>query len=102
MSRCELPRGEEASLLYCNGMANELEKDGLRHLKRIERELGEIRDRTGSPKRAFVNGILYGAGAFIGGVVAVALIGWLLSFLGVIPGLNAITDYLQSLIRFEA
>jgi len=82
-------------------MANEVEKDSLRQLKRIERELTEIKDRTGDPRRMFMNGILYGAGAFVGGIIAVAALGWVLSFLGVIPGLDAIVAYLQSVVGFD-
>jgi hypothetical protein len=74
----------------------------IRELKQIKRELEEIKDRTANPKRMFVNGILYGAGAFLGGIIAVALIGWLLSFLGVIPGLDVIAEYLQTLLSMES
>jgi hypothetical protein len=71
-------------------------------LKQIKQELEEIKDRTGNPRRIFLNGILYGAGAFVGGVLAVSLVGWLLSFLGVIPGLDVIADYLQTALRMES
>ena len=74
----------------------------IRELKQIKRELEEIKDRTANPKRMFVNGILYGAGAFLGGIIAVALVGWLLSFLGVIPGLDVIAEYLQTLLSMES
>jgi hypothetical protein len=70
----------------------------IRELKQIKRELEEIKDRTANPKRMFVNGILYGAGAFLGGIIAVALVGWVLSILGIIPGLAVIVEYLQSII----
>lgn len=76
--------------------------DELKQLKQIKRELVEIKDRTANPKRMFMNGVVYGAGAFLGGVLAVSLVGWLLSFLGVIPGLDVITDYLQSVVRMES
>lgn len=79
-------------------MVNELEKAGLKHLKRIEQELEEIKDRTANPRRAFIYGIAYGAGAFVGGILAVALIGWLLNIFGIIPGLSVIGEYLQSLV----
>lgn len=76
--------------------------DELKQLKQIKRELEEIKDRTGNPRRIFQNGVLYGAGAFLGGILAVSLVGWLLSFLGVIPGLDVITDYLQSVVRMKS
>lgn len=74
----------------------------IRELKQIKRELEEIKDRTANPRRSFINGILYGAGAFIGSIIAVALLGWLLSFLGVIPGVDVISEYLQSLLSMES
>jgi hypothetical protein len=74
----------------------------IKQLKQIKQELEEIKDRTGNPRRIFLNGILYGAGAFVGGVLAVSLVGWLLSFLGVIPGLDVIADYLQTALRMES
>lgn len=70
----------------------------IRELKQIKRELEEIKDRTGNPRRMFMNGILYGAGAFVGGIIAVALVGWVLLILGIIPGLAVIAEYLQSII----
>lgn len=76
--------------------------DELKQLKQIKRELVEIKDRTANPRRMFISGVLYGAGAFLGGILAVALVGWLLSVLGVIPGLHVLTDYLQSVVRMES
>jgi hypothetical protein len=70
----------------------------LRQLKEIKKELSEIKERTADPKRVFLNGVLYGAGALIGGIVAVALIGWVLNILGIIPGLNELADYGRSLM----
>ncbi len=64
------------------------EKQGLKHLERIESELEEIKDRTSNPRRAFFYGILYGAGAFVGGIIAIVVAGWILSILGVIPGFD--------------
>ena len=82
-------------------MADEIEKDSLRQLKKIERELSAIKERTSNPKRMFINGILYGAGAFVGGILAVAAIGWALSFLGVIPGLSELVEYMQGLMSLR-
>ena len=44
--------------------------------------------------RAFVNGIFHGMGAVVGGIFALALIGWILSLLGVIPGFDRFETYL--------
>lgn len=71
---------------------------GLEQLARIEHDLEEIRDRTPRRPRAFVYGVLYGAGAVVGGVVGIALLGWALSFFGVIPGLSDMAHYLQSIV----
>lgn len=75
-------------------MADEKE---LRQLKEIKKELSQIRVSTNSPKQAFVSGILYGAGWFVGGILAVALLGWMLNILGVIPGFDDLVAYVQSL-----
>ena len=66
---------------------NSLEKKGLKTLERIERDLEDLK---GSPKRTFLYGIIYGAGAFVGGILAIILIGWILSILGVIPGFEGV------------
>lgn len=79
-------------------MTNEIEKDSLRQLRKIEKELVEIKNRTQNPKRLFLSGIMYGAGGFIGGILALALFGWLLSVLGIIPGLSEVAEYLQSMV----
>lgn len=71
----------------------------LRQLKEIKKELSAIKDRTASPKQAFIHGILYGAGALVGGVLAVALVGWVLNLLGIIPGFGELADYLRSLFE---
>lgn len=70
----------------------------LKQLKEIKKELVEIRERTATPKQVFLNGVLYGAGWFVGGIVAVALLGWVLNILGVIPGFNELSDYIRSLV----
>lgn len=76
-------------------MADEQE---LKQLKEIKKELVEIRERTSNPKQTFINGILYGAGWFIGGILAVAILGWVLNVLGVIPGFSELSDYVHSLM----
>ncbi len=71
---------------------------GLQHLKNIEDELEEIKERTGNPKRSLFNGIFQGVGAIIGGVIAIVAIGGLLSLLGFIPGLGDIAAYLHGIV----
>lgn len=72
-------------------MKMDIEKKGLRSLERIERDLEELK---GNPRRTFLNGILYGAGAFVGGILAILLIGWTLSILGIIPGFEELEEQL--------
>lgn len=79
-------------------MANDTE---LKQLKRISRELAEIRDRTADPRRAFANGILAGAGWFLGSILAVTFLGWMLSVAGVIPGLNTMVERVQAVVHYE-
>ena len=79
-------------------METHVEEEGLQHLERIEQELEEIKKRTPTQKSSFVSGLWQGAGAFIGGVLALALLGWVLSLFGVIPGFAAIAHYLQDAV----
>lgn len=69
----------------------------IKQLKEIKKELSEIKERS-APRNAFLNGVLYGAGALVGGILAVALLGWVLNILGVIPGFSELSDYVQSLV----
>lgn len=78
-----------------------LDKKGLKQLKRIENELEEIKERSSDPKRTFLFGILYGAGAFVGGILAIVLLGWLLSIAGLIPGLSEISQKIQTKLELS-
>ena len=69
-------------------MARE-EDPEVRQLREIKKELRNIESNT-SAKWWIVHGMLYGAGWILGSLIAILLIGWILSFLGVIPGLNKI------------
>ena len=79
-------------------MYKKLERDGLKSLKKIEGELEEIKELQSSYHRSFMTGVLYGAGAIMGGITAVSALGWFLSVLGIIPGFGEIVNYLQGLI----
>ncbi len=79
-------------------MDTDVEKEGLKHLESIERKLNSIKSRTPSSKRSFKNGIFQGMGAVIGSIIAVALIGLLLSFLGIVPGLDHLAVYIQNVM----
>lgn len=73
-------------------------QSGLEHLKNIEEELGEIKERTSDPKRSLLNGMLSGAGAIVGSIAALIILGWLLSLLGVLPGFGSIAAYLHGIV----
>jgi hypothetical protein len=77
-------------------MATNIEKESLDQLKQIEEQLVEIKEKTPTPRRAFINGILQGSGAVVGSILAVVLLGYLLSLFGIIPGLGSIVHSLQS------
>jgi hypothetical protein len=61
----------------------------VQELRRIRKELRNIESNT-SAKWWIVHGMLYGAGWILGSLLAILILGWLLSFLGLIPGLNKI------------
>jgi hypothetical protein len=74
-------------------MDKKLEKD----LGQIKEELGEIRDRS-SGWRPFLYGLLQGVGWIVGTLIAVALIGWMLSISGLVPGLGHIAQNLENIL----
>jgi len=73
-------------------------REGLQYIRHIDKELGEIRSRTGGTWRPFRNGILQGMGAIVGSLAAVALIGLILYIFGVIPGFSSLAAYVHSLM----
>lgn len=76
-------------------MAFGKENPEVKQLREIKRELRNIEQNT-SAKWWIVHGMLYGAGWVIGSLLAVLLIGWILSLVGVIPGLDRIATDLQN------
>ncbi len=79
--------------------SEEFERKGLEHLSHIEDELEAIKDRTPTRHRAFIIGIYQGAGALLGGIIALALFGWLLSFLGFFPWAKHLQDAVSQFHR---
>jgi len=79
-------------------MTENIEEQAIGHLEHIEEELEEIKERTPNKVHAFFHGLLYGAGAIVGGVLGLALLGWVLSLFGVIPGFGDIAAYLQNIV----
>jgi len=76
-----------------------LNEEAVEHLEAIEEELKEISDKQIGPKRAFFNGIMQGMGVVGGSILALALLGWLLHLLGLVPGLAEVGAYLENLIE---
>ncbi len=68
--------------------------------KKVEALLDEIKSNTQArPAKSFVNGILYGAGIVLGTIVGVVLVGWLLSILGVIPGVDILAQKFSEILQ---
>lgn len=75
---------------------NDAAREGIKHLQKIEDELGEIRENTSRWHGWFLRGVLQGAGIIVGTIAGVVLFGWILSILGFIPGLGDMAEYLRS------
>lgn len=71
--------------------------EAVEHLEAIEEELKELNDNTIGPRHAFFNGIMQGMGVVGGSILAVALLGWTLHLLGLIPGLSEVGAYIEDL-----
>lgn len=74
-------------------MANDNEPE-IRQLREIKQELKAIKGNTASTNW-FLHGILYGAGWIVGSLIAIIFIGWILSVVGVVPGLDRIAHDFQ-------
>jgi len=70
----------------------------LKELKKITGELKAVKANTGSSWTAFWRGVLQGAGAIVGGILTVALIGMILSIMGVIPGFQSIAASISAVV----
>ena len=68
-------------------------------LDQIAHSLEAIRAQGTNWKRSFAMGLFQGAGVVLGGILAVALIGWVLSLLGVIPGFDSLEQTLNSAVQ---
>lgn len=77
-----------------------MDPDTRDEIRRVEHTLEEIRSNTHLPWwRAAINGLLYGSGAVVGTVAAIAILGWLLSLFGIIPGFGDIAQRLQEIMN---
>lgn len=79
-------------------MTADIEKKQLKELRDIAGDLEVLREST-HPKNAFLRGLIQGAGAVIGGVLALSLLGWILSLLGFIPGFDSFEQSLQGVVN---
>lgn len=72
------------------------ETEQVEQLQDIKSELEEIKEYTVNPKWWFARGLMQGAGALVGSILALILVGWLLALLGFIPGLGDMARYVAS------
>jgi hypothetical protein len=61
----------------------------------IKIDLEEIKHLTGDSKAWFWRGIMQGAGAIVGSIAMLIVLGWVLSILGIIPGVSEISEYIR-------
>ncbi|HRH24597.1 MAG TPA: hypothetical protein PK109_03350 [Candidatus Paceibacterota bacterium] len=67
-------------------------------LEEIAATLTAIRAQGTDWKRAMYMGLFQGAGVIIGSIIALALLGWVLTLLGVVPGFDGFETYLNSIV----
>lgn len=78
-------------------MANKNDGGEVVQLKKIQRELVDIKQNTRS-SGWFWHGMWQGAGAIVGSAIALLVVSVILYFLGVIPGFQDIATYLGTVI----
>ncbi|HET8581174.1 MAG TPA: DUF5665 domain-containing protein [Candidatus Paceibacterota bacterium] len=67
---------------------------------RVEERIEEIHDAVVTPWYVtLMRGLWQGIGIVIGTVLAIALLGWILSLFGVIPGFSEIAEQLKSILH---
>lgn len=76
----------------------ELAQD-IEQLAEIKTDLEDLKQLTGSSKEWFLRGMLQGAGAIVGSILMLILLGWFLSIIGVIPGAGEIADYIRGYLN---
>jgi hypothetical protein len=80
----------------------QVQAEALERLEHIEEDLDVIKNNTPGRYRAFVYGLWHGVGALVGGIVGLTLIGWLLTALGVLPGVSELVPYLEQMVNNAA
>lgn len=76
----------------------EIEAEALERLESIEEDLEEIKNRTPDRRKSFVYGFWHGVGALVGGILGLSILGWVLTVFGVVPGLDQVVPYLQTMV----
>lgn len=73
------------------------EQEVKQYMDSINKNLTEINKKTGSSVwRSFLTGTLSGLGSVVGVAIALAVIGWILNVVGVIPAFRAQVSHVQS------
>lgn len=76
-----------------------MENDLAKHLERLETRLAAIERNTETTWwQLLMSGLLRGAGVILGTALTIALAGWGLAILGVIPGADDLAEYLADVI----
>jgi hypothetical protein len=71
-----------------------------KEIRKVEKQLEKISENTGTTWwRPLFNGALQGAGIVIGTILTVALLGWVLSIFGIIPGFGELATQLQQIMN---
>jgi len=77
-----------------------MDQETQKEARKVEALLDEIKSNTQArPGKSFYNGILQGAGIVLGTIVGVVLVGWVLSILGVIPGVSELTQRFAEILQ---
>jgi len=91
-------RSQAASLaLYNKGY---MDTETQQEVKKVETLLGEIKTNTADrPAKNFMKGVWQGAGIVAGTLLAVLILGWVLTIMGVIPGADVIAERISDTLR---
>lgn len=69
------------------------------HLENIDRNVAAIQKKAGNRFTSLFNGVLSGFGSVIGAAIALAIIGWLLNAVGIIPAFKEEASRWQQLLQ---
>jgi hypothetical protein len=69
------------------------------HLEAINRNVYSVNAKLAGKWNAFVRGILTGFGSVLGAFIAVAIIGYILNLVGIIPSLKSEVDSWKNILQ---